>query len=168
MSHISTLAGVTLMYVPGLWCKAEQERGKMWNKHISFTNLAAQIHVLLIFSLTKASLPFPREKLPTCPARELTARLHCELNASAENAMEKKPKFGWAAPTGKQFRRTWEKGRLWRRTSTAPDLKEVGQRPGLKVPMQLWKLSQRAASRKTSKELAHAFLISFESPRHWH
>ncbi|XP_009320940.1 PREDICTED: PHD finger-like domain-containing protein 5A [Pygoscelis adeliae] len=39
----------------------------MWNKHISFTNLAAQIHALPTFTLTKASSPFPQEKPCTCP-----------------------------------------------------------------------------------------------------
>lgn len=96
------LAGVTFMYVPGLWYNAEQETGKTWNNHISFTNLAAWTHVLFMFSLTKASSPSPWEKPHTCPAHRLTARPmnYTELNTSAENAMEKKAQIWLGSPHG--------------------------------------------------------------------
>lgn len=53
------VARVTSMYMPGLRYNAEQERGKLWNKHMSFSNVAVQIHMLFIFPLTEASSPFP-------------------------------------------------------------------------------------------------------------
>lgn len=84
----------------------------------------------------KGILTFPPRKALHLPYRWVNSRtdeLYCRLNTSVENAIKKKaPKFCLAASTVKQFPGTWEKGRLWRDTFTAPHLEETGQCPGLK------------------------------------